>query len=572
MSAIARLSVVASLVSVASACRSTSLPRPPPPLEIPPPDFGPTGILIEQPRDGETLTGKWVAVTGWVDPKRAGAVLVMGGPDPAFNVGSGGHMPVATAEIVIRKDGRFVAPRVPLVEGKTEIRVVGLKGGDHEASTQTITVTGVHTEVVPATVVAEPEMGNAPLSTTLRAYAASGGGDWEWDFDGDGLIDGVANDGVAVKRSYASAGTKRPMARRKQDGRWVYGVGRVAAAADPAVIAEAVADAPAAIFVVPDDARRWEMLKARPLDLEHRVPDLEAGIRSVLVADGDVVKVFDPKLNLKATLTGFSGPKGVVGDELGHVFVADTGNDRVVAVNDDGTPATGFGAGGVISGTDDLPFKRPTMMAMGWTEQDVKGTRVRTARFAVIDAGNRRLVECGQRPRSTWGCQTASVKLLTAFKPAVPPMSEPALLGTLVSDGRDGQCCDRLMPAVLGDSGRLFSGEENRYHQFAKPRQVLVALTAMIFFNDTWSMAADSDGTLHEWQISNEIVSEDRQTRMPFKVTALAVDDWASHVSWRNPKFKPPGTEDWKLGPFVVYVGGPGRIQRRIFTQLVPAR
>ena len=55
--------------------------------------------------------------------------------------------------------------------------------------------------------------------------------------------------------------------------------------------------------------------------------DDTAFVRTVAVADGDVVRLLDAKLNEEDRLAGFQHPGGVAYDGPGRLYVSDTGDD-----------------------------------------------------------------------------------------------------------------------------------------------------------------------------------------------------------------------------------------------------
>src|SRR5438105_390556 len=116
------LVVVASCFASACSCAGKgSADAGTPTVDVPPASFGPSGIVVEQPADGDALTGAWVSVTGWLDPKRWRAAFVIGAPVRGYYALSSGHGAVPTVPVRVRPDGRFVAPRVPLQDGPVSI-------------------------------------------------------------------------------------------------------------------------------------------------------------------------------------------------------------------------------------------------------------------------------------------------------------------------------------------------------------------------------------------------------------------------------------------------------------------
>jgi DNA-binding beta-propeller fold protein YncE len=75
--------------------------------------------------------------------------------------------------------------------------------------------------------------------------------------------------------------------------------------------------------------------------------------------DGEPVTTWgqygQPILELPETKSSFWGPRGIAVDSQGHVFVADTGNKRVVVFDEDGNYLTEFGTAGFDPGQFDEP-------------------------------------------------------------------------------------------------------------------------------------------------------------------------------------------------------------------------
>jgi DNA-binding beta-propeller fold protein YncE len=62
-----------------------------------------------------------------------------------------------------------------------------------------------------------------------------------------------------------------------------------------------------------------------------------------------------PVADLPESKSSFWGPRGIAVDSQGHVFVADTGNKRIVVFDEDGTYITEFGGAGFDPGQFDEP-------------------------------------------------------------------------------------------------------------------------------------------------------------------------------------------------------------------------
>jgi hypothetical protein len=192
-----------------------------------------------------------------------------------------------------------------------------------------LNLTGQGTTTVPMTVAATPEGGNAPLDVQWRAALASGAGSVQWDFDGDGVFDA---EGQSAKHTYSQPGQYWVMARTQVDGRWLYGVGRIAVTEDATVTQEAAIGANAHLLTV---------VNAFPGTAG--TTDDFADTMAVLLATDRGIEIFDAKLQPVRTLS-VSGPvRGLAEDNFGRVYVA--GDHKVVRYLADGTLDSSFGRG-----------------------------------------------------------------------------------------------------------------------------------------------------------------------------------------------------------------------------------
>lgn len=108
----------------------------------------------------------------------------------------------------------------------------------------------------------------------------------------------------------------------------------------------------------------------------------------VAVVDGDVVRLFDPDLTPRGVLTGLAQPSGVARDAHGGFVVADTGNDRLLRFDRDGSIDQRFGSAGEYRGSAQLPLRRPVSIGFD-------------ARQVLLEGGQ--LIRCGAR--SAFACE-----------------------------------------------------------------------------------------------------------------------------------------------------------------------
>ena len=138
----------------------------------------------------------------------------------------------------------------------------------------------------------------------------------------------------------------------------------------------------------------------------------------VFMIDGDVVRRFYPDGTLCETIdaTGaglaLSGPQGLALDQYRHLFIADTGNNRIVVLEPDGLDGgigryiwvRNFGLGGVATGQ----FDQPRGLAVV-PQRVVDGEEL----LAVADAGNKRM----QVFRITIASPTAAIRTSRLHNP-----------------------------------------------------------------------------------------------------------------------------------------------------------
>jgi PKD repeat protein len=557
-----------------------------PTQDQPPSSLGPTGIVLDQPTNGETVTGQWVGVTGWLDTTKFDSVVILGAPIEGFYRPTGkGHGAIPTAPTVLRSDGRFIAPRVPLLEGPTTITVLPmpLSGGRPDpTATISLTITGSNTASVPATIVATPALGPSPLTVSFTAYSATGGGDWQWDFNGDGTFAEEAPGYYTVKNTYSTPGQYFVVARQKQGKEWIYAKANVSAADASQVLASTTSvNSPAALAVVPDYSGWSTALQAN----NQPVSDDTALTRYVLVADGDNVDVFDARLNLLHTLNGLSQPQGVAGDEKGRVYVADTGNNRVVRFNSDGSMDSTFGTQGAITGPSDVPFNKPTSIVLSWADLGTtNGTPNEDVMLLVLDQGNDRLVLGGPTPQSTTWTYTVIQPVLCGDQtcPQAAPTGLSSLSPVATVFGRENApkvCCGTLPNVVVSDATRIFVSARMRggpdLNVVADFGAAITSVTSFdhTFLGDSTLIAGvDSQGLIHEWVTGMDVVPELRQHQLPYPATLVAFDAWGTwaHRQQQMSQLADGGLEldQMETGPLVMWVAGAGHLERRLFTSL----
>jgi hypothetical protein len=308
------------------------------PLEAAPGNLKEVSIVIDD-LPAETK-GQWITVSGWVDKTVVHGVFVVGAPVPGFYQGFGGHMGIPSVPVVLRDDGRFVAARVPLVNGDNKIQVIPLAKGGLVFKTQEKMVKGSDATFVPATLV--PDVDTAkPLDTvTFRAASGDGADNWQFDFDGDGTFDA---EGQRASHRYEVGGTYVASARTRVGDQWVYAT-TVVAVEEESTVLKSTND-------VIQPSRLWVYDKTHREDGKGLVVDE----RLVVAIDGAQVRVFDGELKPKFTLSGLTAPRDVAVEYGKEFCVLDEGN-RVVAFAWNGELDRGFGVQGSVAASGEKTF------------------------------------------------------------------------------------------------------------------------------------------------------------------------------------------------------------------------
>ena len=332
---------------VAALVGACSCPKYGPIVEKPPDNLDAEGIIIDAPAEGASLTGQWTTVSGWARRDAVQFVAIAGAPVDGFYLPTG-HVGIPMVPMSWRADGRFFAPRVPLQDGEVKILVIPFgKHGPFQHLSRT--VTAKDTGVVPATVVVSPAQPEPGKSATLRAATVgSTAANFQWDFDGDGTFEA---EGATVTHAWPNNGRYQVIARTNVNGAWVSAYAEVKVGSLPDVLFSAKVGVVRGLFVLPRYVVNADI-----------APDDGIGPREtryVAVAEENQVSVFDAQLKPLFTLTGLSQPSGVDTDYEGRLYVADTGNDRLLCFNASGQPDLSFGANGEYRGTAQLPMKAP---------------------------------------------------------------------------------------------------------------------------------------------------------------------------------------------------------------------
>ena len=297
--------------------------------------------------------------------------------------------------------------------------------------------------------------------------------------------------------------------------------------------------------------------------------DETALTRAVLVSDGDEVKVYDAHLRPQKTLGGLSAPRGVAGDTQGRFYVADTGRDRLVRFTAEGVLDPSFGTAGAVSATvDGVAFRGPTALALGHFG-DWAAAR---PQLLMIDAGNDRLVACAGEPMAC-----------SALAPRVERDDAADAPATGLAGLAAGGDLDDILytpPAgpfagVVSDGLRLLAWSRTkagaRFDVVGTPGlplRALASVPARSLLGMTLVVGADKDGALREWLVGSQHAPEARRETLPFAVTAVALDSYATAFRWNAWRRTPGSRARLESGPVVAYVAGAGRLERRLLSSV----
>lgn len=527
-----RFALVLVLGGALGACGSCK-GSPGPLVDQPPADLGPSGVFIEQPKGGETITGQWVAVSGWFDPARFQAVLVAGAPVDGFYEGTG-HMGAPSVPVVTSRTGRFVAPRVPLAEGTTTLTLLPVPVGGAPVEPITLEVTGQTIRSVPATVVPRPFTGGVPLEVSFKANAAGDVPGWQWDFDADGTFDA---EGQTPTHTFEKAGDHAVLARTKVEGRWVYAVTRVLGTEpSPATHSAALGANARLLSVVPGFPP--EPLRTTPeglLVVADEPADELAGTRLVVVVDDEGVKAFSPALAPLFVLRGLGEVRGVAGDAAGRVWVATPTEVRRFSA--DGTPDRSFGDAGVRGGFTSI-------QALCVSSAELQAT----ADAGLVDAPHALTVfedgvvkECGET-----SCEATGPRL----EGATGMRCGADLL--LDSRGTAGVLWVGSEPHSAGVGGwePVSGGTGFKDLVARKPGETLPYLVGV-----------SAEGAVAEWFVKGRPA---RTQDLPYSAETACVDDAATRIRTNRARSTDRRFDVWP----VVYVAGAGRLERRLFSGL----
>ena len=536
----------------------------PPTSDTPPASFGASGLIIDQPADGSQVSGKWCSVSGWYDPTRIALVRVIGGESsPELYQVQEGHMGLPSVPVLMLPNGRFIAPRVPLDEGTTQVVVYTLPESSTTTTVLHLTATG--TSEAPATLVVSPASVGVGQPATIAARAPGGTGNWQLDTDGDGTFDQTVADSASIAVTWSTAGTRHVLARRQVGGVWLYATALVQVTPAPNKVAEAQVTTPTALAVV-EDARAWLVLAVSTTPLSQGLQQAASAgqgfTKFVLAADGNAVKVYDGNLTLQRTLSGATQPAGVAGDGDGRVYVSDSGGNRILRFAADGTLDTSFGNQGALTSVLGTPLANPGALSLQ-ERLDSTGNAV-GYELVVLDRGNQRLLDCEGSPIDGTPTCTAMTSVGTA--PLNGGIGSGALaIGTRMEgrgDFGDPTTGALQLPGALAEGSKVM-----QFGPLATTttRSVPSPLQALATGNVRgvalpYVVGADAQGNLVEWMGS---VMPTRTRSLGFPVTQVAFASLDTALANSGSPLSSSSS-----GSLVVYAAGAGHLQKLVLEPL----
>jgi hypothetical protein len=282
----------------------------------------------------------------------------------------------------------------------------------------------------------------------------------------------------------------------------------------------------------------------------------------VAVADGDEVKVFDGHLNLVRTLAGFAAPQGVAATFDGRIYVADTGNNRVLRYTAGGELDSSFNGTGALTDAVGVPLRGPTSVIVEekYRFTDADDDHV----LQLLDLGNERVVECRVKKSGRVMCAIADgfgaddlvvphvTQLATRLQEGFPdrPSGEAAVLAHgRVRFARDGTA--EAPATIVTPSTQINS----------------VALAEMLTGFGTYLISTTEDG-----RVLDSLVQSDRRALLRSWVTPypaqLAVADPTASRALVYMKLKWDDFPRYETGPIVAFIAGAGHLQRIVFPSL----
>lgn len=501
--------------------------KPPPSMgslvETKPPSLG-TGVVVQQPAEGDALEGQWVAVSGWFDTATYQGVLVTGAEVAEYYAPTG-HVGLPTVPVTLRKDGFFVAPRVPLVDGEVTLAVIPLQPTGKAGEPVLVKVKASKTNVIPATLVAEPDNGPPDTKVTFRASVGTQEArNWQWDFEDDGTFEVEA---PSPSHTYGKEGHYEVLARTKIAGRWVYAAGGVAMfAGGEATHSSTEVTAPKLLTVIEPTFR----------EIDEEYVNNDDGM--VLVADGTKLKMFSQELKLLRAIDGFGSISGLTVDSKRRIYVADGIKNRVSRYLASGTLDASFADAGHVSSWRPTPRRNCNVSGCQWDLGTASS--IGTPKAIYVTDDHVRVLADGW-----FQCQP----------------TKPSCEKTIPDHGMTTVTSFRLGSSdtifVFRPDGTWGVGLVGQFGE-KEPRRARLDIVDICGDNhDPFSVIIDTKAVLHEFDGDSEL----RKTQLSFQPSTIGFDRRASIELGSGAALNERG----HFKKVVYYFAGPGRIERRVF-------
>jgi len=209
----------------------------------------------------------------------------------------------------------------------------------------------------------------------------------------------------------------------REDEAWLCATAQVLIGSAPAVTDTAQVENPTLIVVEP--------LKASGSN----EGDSYSGTRAVLVAEPDRVHIFDAHLKPCGAVPGLKQPKGMCTDEGDRIYIADSGNNRILRTLGDGQLDPSFGTAGVFH-HGEKPDPRQSLIGLGDT---ILPAETRAPQIAFIN-GASTLVECSFGPVPDCSSQTLAFEPKRGRCSRLLSSAAPRTASPPSTAGRDGDC------------------------------------------------------------------------------------------------------------------------------------
>ncbi|MBI1827300.1 MAG: hypothetical protein HY287_03865 [Planctomycetes bacterium] len=348
----------------------------------------PACTMFDSDADGNVNLTDWIAFSatfyGAFSPCPSNVVIspAAGSNIPASLVTVFGQVPPGASNVSVQAavlgfpqgDSKYFAPNVGLVSGPNVLRVDGVDASENVICSRLVQVNRTG-DAGPLTLLLSPQSGPPGTQVTATVETSLAIQELRFDFTGDGVTD------LTTNSSHASLSFDNP-------GR--FAVFAVAKTIDGLYFSNLLPTNYVYSSIVVIGAQPQTTATAK-IDQPVDIASAPTGELFVIGADSVLTKL-DASLNVFTTVTlaGLTTPAGLAISSKGEFFVADSGSHRIAKFNPDGTPTTDFGIAGFAGreGAGLGQFESPMDVA---TDSD--------GNIYVADSGNSRLVKLNKNGR-----------------------------------------------------------------------------------------------------------------------------------------------------------------------------